>query len=99
MISARPLWTNLTAVPHGRERWATPIVPGFSTWPQAVLLPERPGPYQVAPAVRQAPKERPPSIGPVEAIGEAPPVIAPAGAAADVSVAQNTTAPIPRLRR
>src|SRR3954467_1395819 len=39
---------NVTIVPQGSLRCATPIVVGVSTVPHAVDLPQNPGPYQVA---------------------------------------------------
>ena len=35
-------------MPQGSFLWATPIVVGVSTVPQAVERPQKPGPYQVA---------------------------------------------------
>ncbi len=44
----RPSWVKVTWVPQGSFLWAVPIVVGASFSPQAVELPQKPGPYQVA---------------------------------------------------
>src|SRR5829696_7846036 len=49
-VAVLPLYRNVTLVPHGSVRWATPTVSGWmppGTMPQAPPLPYRPGPYQL----------------------------------------------------
>src|SRR5690554_1344826 len=101
----RPRWENLTVVPQGSFLWATPTVRLRNRCPQAVRLPYRPGPYQLAPALRQGVKAicpvELPAIGALK--GEAPPVAAAAGAAAtraaaSAAVAAARHAAQPRLR-
>src|SRR5690349_24610443 len=46
-LTVLPLYRNVTMVPHGRVRCATPTRSLVSVCPQAVPLPYRPGPYQL----------------------------------------------------
>jgi hypothetical protein len=48
-VTERPLagLRNVTRVPHGSVRWATPTSDLVRTWPHAVCWPMNPGPYQL----------------------------------------------------